>query len=686
MRTGAIFARGSCRALKWAAVLGVAFVFGAGTAAAQITAKVSNGGRVTEEGIATISFEAKVTYPVGAVDAGMITVTATAAAEDAAGTTHEATDISLNPNTTTLSYKAITAEATKRTATLTGSLRVNTVHDNDAEDEMLSFTFSIDLGGVGFEDQTATPVALAFAANYSVALTIDDNEEQKYVLALAPPTQKPVEAGNSITVSVKAMPAHEDDKATVRLHVDNPAYTLGANTVDIGNTSDDSAVATVAENMVTATISVPEDDGNRTKDTIMLRVFWGANTEGEALTISVADANPLPGIAAMVVDDKGKALDPQPTSAMEGSTIKIKLVPYGADDKNMVAIAAAEKLSVSLAPTGGATMQDYRLSTHPITIAKGSKASEAVSLEVVKDDILDPEMLTFNATVSGDAKIGSETLTSTGILSLSIQDATPKLVWAKNQDEVEAAIYAAKNEGMGEDGMFNPGDMIEVMGSALFNAAEGVTLSYTATSDSTSASASSGGGNVMVKAGDMPGEANITITAHASMPAGVKILDQTDPREASIMFPVMVSLSNLSYSVMDPEDMNLVEGGDGAMVKVMASRALAGDETAKIMLMRDGSSSASMDDFMVEPEMVMLKAGDEMAEFMVMAKADDMMENEGNMAEMLTLFVVVDDMQMSDKSVMFYIWDAAVPALPIIAQLLLGGLLAVGGFRRYRRR
>ena len=54
--------------------------------------------------------------------------------------------------------------------------------------------------------------------------------------------------------------------------------------------------------------------------------------------------------------------------------------------------------------------------------------------------------------------------------------------------------------------------------------------------------------------------------------------------------------------------------------------------------------------------------------------------------EMLTLFLVVDGMQMTDKSVSFYIWDAAVPALPVIGQLLLAALMAVGGYRRYRRR
>ena len=35
MRTGAIFARGSCRALKWMALFGVVFALGVGLAAAQ---------------------------------------------------------------------------------------------------------------------------------------------------------------------------------------------------------------------------------------------------------------------------------------------------------------------------------------------------------------------------------------------------------------------------------------------------------------------------------------------------------------------------------------------------------------------------------------------------------------------------------------------------------------------------
>ena len=38
------------------------------------------------------------------------------------------------------------------------------------------------------------------------------------------------------------------------------------------------------------------------------------------------------------------------------------------------------------------------------------------------------------------------------------------------------------------------------------------------------------------------------------------------------------------------------------------------------------------------------------------------------------------------NSLTFNLWDAAVPALPVVAQLLLAAFLAVGGCRRWLRR
>ena len=266
----------------------------------------------------------------------------------------------------------------------------------------------------------------------------------------------------------------------------------------------------------------------------------------------------------------------------------------------------------------------------------------------------------------------------------AIEDETTAKVWAK--DGAMEAVDSAKNAAAGDDEQINAGENFDIMTDDLFGRLPTVTVAYAASSDSSAVGVSASGEKIMVMPQDMEGTATITITATATPKASSFTTSQTRSDVARIMFEVDVMLADVAYSVMGPEDVNLVEGGDSAMVKVMASRPLGGDETAKVMLMRDGSSSASMDDFTVTPEMVMLEAGDMEAEFMVMATADDMMENDGNMAEMLTLFAVVNDMQMSDQSVTFYIWDAAVPALPIIAQLLLAGLLGVGGYRRYRRR
>ena len=269
-------------------------------------------------------------------------------------------------------------------------------------------------------------------------------------------------------------------------------------------------------------------------------------------------------------------------------------------------------------------------------------------------------------------------------------DGTTKLVYPKTEEELQAVIYPARDAGMGDDMMFNPGETIEIASpGSLFNSAAGVTLSYTAKSDMEDVAtvAVSGSGMVTVTAQDMAGVmAHITITAHASMAAaGAKPLPQTDPSEASIIFPVEVGLEALSFTLMGPEDMmNLVEGGMGGMVTATANREVTADVT--INLMRDRAMSTADDmDFMAEA--ITIEAGMMMGTTMVMAEEDDMMENEGNMPEELVLYgMAADNAGEVTGQVKFYIWDAAVPALPLIAQLLLGLFLAIGGYRRYLRR
>ena len=122
----------------------------------------------------------------------------------------------------------------------------------------------------------------------------------------------------------------------------------------------------------------------------------------------------------------------------------------------------------------------------------------------------------------------------------------------------------------------------------------------------------------------------------------------------------------------------------GGMVTVTANRAVTDDVT--VTLMRDrAASSAGDDDYMLDPEAITIMAGETMGSTMVTAVEDDTVESVDNMPEELVLYAMAGDMQVEGQ-VRLYLWDAAVPALPLIAQLLLAAFLAIGGYRRYLRR
>ena len=369
------------------------------------------------------------------------------------------------------------------------------------------------------------------------------------------------------------------------------------------------------------------------------------------------------------------ALEDQPDrveSIMEGQMIDIEITVVNKDGD---AMETAEALMVSLMPTGDASDQDYRLNMHPVAIKEGDKTG-TVRLTVSEDQDIGMEMLMFDADVAGVAANGNETRMSMGVLSLEIMDATMKQVEAKSEAELMPIIYGAIEEGAGDDGKFSPYEMIELDASMLFTGAEGYSLAYSAESDMMDVATVSGSGSMVTVTGMVAGgPAHITITATAtSMMSGAKPLPQTTPNVARVIFPVTVELADLMVTLSGPEDMNLVEGMSYE-IKAMANRPVVGDTMVELIA-TDGTASPA--DYMVEPLMIM----DGMMEgtAMLMAAEDEMMEE----MEMVTLEGRVDGMMTNTLS--FYLWDAAVAALPLIAQLLLAAFLALGGYRRYLRR
>ncbi len=266
---------------------------------------------------------------------------------------------------------------------------------------------------------------------------------------------------------------------------------------------------------------------------------------------------------------------------------------------------------------------------------------------------------------------------------------TGRLVWAKSEQEVAAVIAAAMAAGSGDDMTLDAGEQVDILGSALFNAAEGVTISYAAvSSDSDVASAGIFDTitvRVMARAGGM---ADITITATATPPSGVTINPQTSPREASITFPVEVDIEALVLELVGPTDMNLVEGGSNhangtagrATVRVQANRPVTREVTVTLMADR-AMGDATADDFEADP--IVIEAGETRGSTVVIAVDDGTAEDR----EVLVLFgMAADNAGEVQGEVTLHLWDAAVPALPVIAQLLLAAFLLWASGRRYRLR
>ena len=175
-----------------------------------------------------------------------------------------------------------------------------------------------------------------------------------------------------------------------------------------------------------------------------------------------------------------------------------------------------------------------------------------------------------------------------GVSTVTIEEGTMNLVWVK--DDIETAVMAAKEAGMGDDMMFTAGEMIELEGNDLFGSAEGVSVGYAAMVEGDAVSAGVSGGVITITADSM-GMADVTITARASRPSGALIVnDQTDPREASITIALEVGLVALSIMLEGPEEMNLVEGGMGGMVTATANRMVT--EDTMVTLMRDRARAA----------------------------------------------------------------------------------------------
>ena len=134
-------------------------------------------------------------------------------------------------------------------------------------------------------------------------------------------------------------------------------------------------------------------------------------------------------------------------------------------------------------------------------------------------------------------------------------------------------------------------------------------------------------------------------------------------------------------------DGNIVEGMSYE-IGVMANRMITEAEgSVEVMIMGDRAASDARagEDYTVGNATIM--AGYDSATATLDVTEDNMPDagTDNNMGEALVLYGTYGE-GMDTNDLMFTIWDAAVPALPLIGQLVLALFLALGGARLYRRR
>ena len=627
-----------------------------------------------------------------AVAANTLTVSLGAPTVDStnAGTEGELTD--LNSNLHVLSAVFNTPRNTSTVPLLftqSKTISVVTLHDNDAENE--AFTLAFALSGAGGLVTTAAGVVgtddIALATGGTAAnptsLTIDDDETQTYTLALTPGQAAAPKEGVQFTVDLKASPAHEDGTGNLNVLIDKrTGWTLGVE----GAVSPATSTTVNAANP-TRVISITQTAGdrNRVTDTVTVSAHTGvtgASMEQASLSIDVADANVLQAVTAMVVNADGVALAPQPTSVEEGESVKIAVMPVDKDGK---VTPALENLEIALASSGSADAADFQLSG-TVKITAGQNNSNVVDLMVETDEDVGMETIVLDATVSGDASNGTETSTNEGVLSLDIMDATEKKIEPKATDDAYPSITGPMNAAAGDDGL-NPGESFEVMTGDLFTVMDGYTASYSASVSGSAVSVSTSGETVTIEA-VMAGESEVTVTGTAQASSTSLMPSQTVSNVASVTFPVEVVDKDLVIMLEMPSnvmDGNIVEGMSYDIIASANRMITEAEGSVEVMIMRDRAQSDADDsDFTVGNATIMAGSDSATAELMV---TEDNMPDAGtddNMGEQLVLYGEVDGEAIN--SLTFTIWDQAVPALPLIGQLVLALLMALGGARLYRRR
>ena len=618
MRTGAIFARGSCRALKWMAMLGVVFALGAGSAFAQ--------GAMKAISIASVKIEAA--GADGKLLEGSdteIVITLNAKLPDT-GLEGEDRDATLG---VTLTVGGITDSNETGMAEATEDLRVNhaavannnepitvtdfeegqqvkriplvSLPDVDAVDETFTLTATLastadNNGDEGTAGQTEiTPDTAPKEADF----TITDVDPQEYILKLKTAADKVSESGDfEVNLSVKpARPLNEALNLYVRLESENADDKL-TTTNPMGGHPFNAAQSLTP---ITLTVMPKNPDGNRMANDVMLIASMfdeatGQSTDVIDLGVTIHDAQELPddmAVTAMATMTDEDDDDTEVMSVTEGGMVYLTVTVDRGKEADKTDTQEDYSVTLSVDP---AHALDVRLTPTKVDIPAGEdeQSSEMkVKLEALPDEDIGDEPIMVYLMLEGDTKANGMG-TRTGMFPITIVDDTKPKVSVK-MDAGEAI-----KDALGDPPMLNKGMSGQVMTAALFDwDPMAVSVTFGTSVEGAAVSARASGEMVTIMA-EAEGEAKVTVTATATPTSSSLMVNptQTQSDVAQLTFSVKVDLEALSVTV-EAADPEIMEGGS-TMITATASREVAmSDPEVMINLDVVGDAMLDMDSIMI---------------------------------------------------------------------------------------
>ena len=657
---------------KWTVLFGTVFGLGVGSASAQFEydgtgtqLEVAEGGRVS------IKYRLRTHLDAGAsamepTFSFTWIQTPTGGTTDTVGGNDIPSDAESGDVTGRTFLVSIPAGGTTAGAvTVRGEFVVYANQDADAEDELGQINVTVP-AGVRLADDSGD---LSNVANF-VHIRINDSETPEFEWVKQSPAPALREgASNATPYHLRIKQAVEDETwANINLIVDKTGYRVTPATITIDNTN--------AATSRPFAIEIPANDGNRVDDEVTLRATYGGGALAglDPVTMTFEDVHALPKPADITwkayTDNDGKPSTTEATQIAEGGPPVHVTVTVDRGTKGYPLNEALEVTPMSDSPS-------YRLEgvsggALSIESGTGEKSGTFMVYRTLDDDIVADDLV-LNLRVTGaESDNGTGSVMAAKPFMLPVEDGTMPLLTPKSDEEIMATVAAARTASAGDDKAWRPGEMFTLGRSDLFEESENPITLAARSSDEGVVGVSVRDDTITVTAMAI-GTATVTVTGTAAS----AVVMQTRSNLATIEFDLTVDRLPLGITLSIPEDMdmNLAEG-DSVMVTATANDPVTENTTVELRL---AGGTASPDDFSVDS--IMLGTGETTGTARLTAREDRTEE------EMETLVIEGHFGDgLKTNALRFNLWDAAVPALPVVAQLLLAAFLAVAGARRLRRR